>query len=445
MAAQVRVERRDGRLVAVKEADPASAERLAREAEVLARAQVPGVVQLVAPPSPTHPVMLTGWVGGRTLADLPRPLPASRAAALVVALAATLERLHRVGLVHGAVSAEHVLLDARGRPVLCGFADAGPAGSTRAGPASSGDAPAPRRPADDVAGLGRLLADLLRELEPDGHGARSDVVAGSGGRRGERRRRRALLDLAARARADDPALRPSSGAVAQAARHAAPDALLEPFAPSEGEPETEVDASVRPVRTAPPARPVRDDAVLLSDLVDVDAHEPPARRARHARRRPGRGRLAAVLPPTFVALTVAITAYLGLTAWRSTDTPPPTPTAPMPLSTAGTVEPRDASSSAPVVVHDRRRFQVGGPGDQALVGPWLCDGRDLVAVLRPADGSVHLFEAWAPAGGRAQSRLVRTVDGADEITEVRLGPQCSALELRRGPDTLTTLTSEDLR
>jgi hypothetical protein len=43
-------------------------------------------------------------------------------------LAGTVDRLHRLGVTHGALCPDHVLLTADGRPVLCGFGAAGRAG-----------------------------------------------------------------------------------------------------------------------------------------------------------------------------------------------------------------------------------------------------------------------------------------------------------------------------
>ena len=157
----------------------------------------------------TTTVLVTRWVGPRTVADLERPLSPQRAAGLCVAVAATVARLHQAGVVHGCIEGSHVLVDPEGRPVLCGFGSAGAIGDTR-------------RPADDVAGLGRLLTELL--AVDDGSGDTS----GPAPRRADRNQRRALLTVAAQACTDEPSNRPSVAAFVHGIRRAVPEAHLEP-------------------------------------------------------------------------------------------------------------------------------------------------------------------------------------------------------------------------
>ena len=62
-------------------------------------------------------VLVLAFVPAGALADRTAPDPD-----LVVAhLTTAVERLHRLGLGHGALRPEHILLEADGRPVLCGF------------------------------------------------------------------------------------------------------------------------------------------------------------------------------------------------------------------------------------------------------------------------------------------------------------------------------------
>src|SRR5688500_16824152 len=95
----------DGRPILVKDGDP---ERLRREAEVLAAARHPGVVEVAAE---GHGRLVLRFVGTRTLADL-RP-PVEQAAALAAGLAATVGDLHAMGVRHGRITASRVVLDAR--------------------------------------------------------------------------------------------------------------------------------------------------------------------------------------------------------------------------------------------------------------------------------------------------------------------------------------------
>ena len=109
----------------------AGADRIRRQAELLAAAHHPGVVELIGVEgSVDRPVLVTVVVDGPTLAA-PMPLAVEEVAGLVREVAETLAHLHDLGIVHGAVAPEHVLLRAGG-PVLCGFGSAGRIGE--AGP-----------------------------------------------------------------------------------------------------------------------------------------------------------------------------------------------------------------------------------------------------------------------------------------------------------------------
>lgn len=100
--------------------------RLRTEAAVLGRARHPGIVaviDLVETDTRTELVLMHD--GPHTLATAP-PVDARRAADCAAALAGILADLHEMGLVHHRLTADHVLVRADGRPVLCGLADAGP-------------------------------------------------------------------------------------------------------------------------------------------------------------------------------------------------------------------------------------------------------------------------------------------------------------------------------
>ncbi|MGH9183414.1 MAG: phosphotransferase, partial [Acidimicrobiales bacterium] len=148
----------DGRPVVVKELGPGpGADRLRREAAALHHAAHPGVVEVVGLDEDDGGgvTLTTGFVGGRTLAELPgTALDSALATGLARELAATLGELHARGVVHGRLSADHVLVAAGDRPVLCGLAGARLPGDGAHGPA----------PADDVAALGALLASLAEAV-----------------------------------------------------------------------------------------------------------------------------------------------------------------------------------------------------------------------------------------------------------------------------------------
>ena len=123
------------------------AERLTREAALLRRARHPGVVELIERREDPAPALVTRLVDGPSLAEA-QAAPVDDVAGLVAALATTVADLHRLGLVHGSIAPEHVLVAAGGRPVLCGLGDGGET-----------DDPIDR--ARDVCALGELLRWML--------------------------------------------------------------------------------------------------------------------------------------------------------------------------------------------------------------------------------------------------------------------------------------------
>lgn len=220
-----------GRVVLCKEATgPAGTARLEREARLLGLARHPGVVTLVAlEHDPAGGRLTTAFVGSHTLATWTCPSP-EHAAGIVAALAETVADLHQLGIVHGRLTADHVLVDREGRPVLTGFAEAacgaaGPADPTDpTHPTDPADVDGPSRPAD-VQALGALLRRLVAPypepttLVPERRWRRHrhDAVA-----------RRSLLTLADHAEADDPTARPGARRLAAAILTAVPAATLGP-------------------------------------------------------------------------------------------------------------------------------------------------------------------------------------------------------------------------
>lgn len=179
----------DGRPVLVKRATtPEGAARLAGEGAVLTALAHPSVVQVV---DQREGELHLAWVGPHSLATV-AGLPVTSAGVIVGQVAAVVADLHRAGIGHGRLTADHVLL-ADGRVVLTGLADAGRLERVPA--------------ADDVAALGTLLTALVapheEQMVPDRRRSRSD-----GGRRAT------LLTLADRATADDPASRPTAADLA---------------------------------------------------------------------------------------------------------------------------------------------------------------------------------------------------------------------------------------
>src|SRR5690606_18962969 len=191
--------------------DESARRRLAHEAEMLRRAEHPGVVTLLGHERDGEvEVLRTAYCGSRTLATT-TSMSVARVAGTISALATTVADLHDMGLAHGRLTADHVVINADGRPVVCGFAEA-----------VAGDAARSRR-ADDVAALGTLLHGLLA-----GHDDLAPLPVSRFGRRGAWTgyQRRALLNLADQAACDDPMLRPTARQLAQSIRATVPDATL---------------------------------------------------------------------------------------------------------------------------------------------------------------------------------------------------------------------------
>jgi tRNA A-37 threonylcarbamoyl transferase component Bud32 len=207
-----------GRRVFSKRADDADeAARLRREADVLQVAGHPGLVELLTFEDGLEPRLTTAHIEGRTAAEA-GIAAVDEVAGVVASVASTLADLHALGLVHGAVVPEHVVLDGEGRPVLCSLGYGGLAGeraSCRApwSPAAADPSQTDDDrldPAVDVYGLGALLSFLLAEAES----GRNGVAA------------HALRRLAERAVVGDPRDRPSAREIADAVHEAVVGARL---------------------------------------------------------------------------------------------------------------------------------------------------------------------------------------------------------------------------
>lgn len=190
----------------VKEAD-SEADRilLGRQARALRACAHPGVVPLLASEGGDPPERLVlARIGGRALVDVGPRLPLQVVAGLTAAIGATLADLHDLGWVHGAVGADHVLLDEQGRPVLCGFGRA----SRPSSPSELAELAA-----GDVKALAATLSAFLPP-HPDRRVAR--LLAGCGGRRlgrppSARRLARRVVDVVPDARLEAPSARLGEG------------------------------------------------------------------------------------------------------------------------------------------------------------------------------------------------------------------------------------------
>ena len=424
--------------------------RLRREADVLRVAGHPGLVELLAFDDGPEPCLRTGFLEGGGLAEA-RHLEVEEVAGVVAALASTLADLHAMGLVHGAVAPEHVVLDEDGRPVLCSTGYGGLAGerasslpvlpATFTDPSRGRDVPLAT--AHDVLGAGAILQELL-------HGP---AVAAPRGRA------EALERLARWATSAAPADRPSARRLADAVH----DAVVSARLPKREEGSAE-----------PPTGPLRergDDDVLRARQQPLDRwrqdllHPPPPRSRRvlllalaavsvvaagmllMSRGRPQER----VSPQTSPSLSevpgLAADGLPGDGSPEGTSTthggrvlaPPAAPTAGCSMLQAVASADVDADGCAEavrfadgVLEAGSLRWSVGQSGDVATVGDWSCVGFRSLAVLRPDTGEVFAFEGWATAGRDVQAPLVDRVGGGRTLRAADLnGDGCHELVVER--------------
>lgn len=408
-----------GRAVVVKVGTGDTARRRRHEADILRRAQHPGVVQLVEVRDGDGQIELRlDHVPGPSLATHP-PLGATRLASIGAAVAATLADLHEMGVVHGNLSADHILVTGDGRVVLCGFADGAPSRSPVGRTGGHHDEDGPDNPDEDA-------------TAGDGLPPRVDVIELG-------RLLRRLLDLSIEADVVPPRSIPGDrlGRVA--------DSAADPHGP---------------VSTA------ADLARRLSDLVGPEDRAPVESRPVASRR--GRRQ---VLMGAGAVVGVAM-AVAGATAgWRLvdrsgvvTDATPPVSAAPTSGSgsATGVQSTVPATSTAPSVVQDgelllaaaprcerigsgqaadvdgdgcpenwsavggdleveRRHYVLGGPDDLLTVGDWDCDGSATPALVEVSSGSVFLFDRWATEDAEVTVPAVGQVTAPTVIDVVASG------------------------
>jgi hypothetical protein len=334
-----------GRAVARKRPTTAAQRiALAWEAEALAAAAHPGVVELLGADDDG---LTTVYAGTHSLATS-APLTPDRIAAVGAAVATTVADLHLLGIVHGRIDPSHVIVGPDGRPVLCGFSGA-TVGDRVAPPMSTAVADGfadPRQqrgehvvPVADVYAIGALIRFLL-----DRGGGRPRPHAGRHRSIPAIVRRRSLAAIARRAMALEPHRRPTARALA--------DQL------GSGRTTTARPVVVLAAGTA---------AVVLAVGLVV---------ALAARGGPGRRQQVSVWPP-------------GTT---------PTTTQAPPMPTAVPDGPAPVVVGPNVVAVGVDRYQAGSPSDQMVLGDWNCDGQVTVALLRVPTGEVFIFDAWPTAG-----------------------------------------------
>ena len=362
----------DGAEVRKRAEDSAEVARLGREAVVLAAARHPGVVQLLGWEGTTLRLQLVDGVA----------LTSAVAAGPAVAVATTLADLHEIGIVHGAITAEHILVDRHGDLILCGF-----------GRARTGVPPGGPETAADVAALAAVLAARTED------GAQRAVLARAAapGRRRPPTARQLAQLLASPPAAGGP--KPSPRRRPPSARRLAPRPTAPPPAAS----------PKRSTRRRPPS--AGQSAPRPAAPPTAAGPKPPPRRRKI--RAPG-GRIVAV------ALALAAAAGAGAVALAAQHH---RAGAPCPAADRG-CRPLPHPGGALSIEQDGRRYRVGQPDDVVVLGRWNC-GAVRAALLQPGSGTIWVFDQWAPG----TARLVTHVPGAASL-RVDPGPNgCDHLQV----------------
>ena len=371
---------------------PLERDRLAHEARVLAAFGHRGLVRLIAYDADAGR-LVTETVAGASLAATvdaaggqASTLGAAEIGRVAAVVAATLADLHEWGCVHGAVTAEHILLAPAG-PVLCSLSASGPTDR--------------RDPNDDVKALGRVVLRVL---------AGGDDPATA---------LRAALARSART----PRRRPSDP-VADAIRAVAQRAISEP---------------------APTARELAAEFARVEGAAGG-----PRLAIESGRRHRRSGRLArhAGLVGVVVAVCSAAIAWSYRHPTAAAPGEPLGPIAAAPTTTtaqpARLVWPTTSTSLAyteGVLVLDGARFAVGDVGDLVAMGDWDCDGLATLVVYRPRSGEVIAFDTWPRADvtdAAVAGRVVGRVSGATAITAIERDG-CAELALRTAAGTIERL------
>jgi hypothetical protein len=369
---------------------PAEAERLGREAVVLAAARHPGIVRLRAARAEGLEVeaaqaarlefrAVTGWC----LADL-FTLDPAEVAGLGCAVATVLADLHDIGVVHGSVEASHVLVGRDGRPVLCSLGH-GRHPKSETGP----------NPEDDVTALMAMLDALLPPLDEGGTAA--DQV------------RRALWVHSW------PAWRPAPYRALRFGR-----------------------GGRRLVWTRIPT--ARRLAARLAEVPGSRLPDP-------ARTNPGQAvpaRLGAAArapaPPTSRKWWLVGGAALIVTAAAGGVSG----SLRRPLGSCPKVDRgcRSIEHGSGQLDTASGRFLLGdASGNPLVLGRWTC-GPALPALLRLDRGEVWIWDRWPADGDAVTARLAGRVDGAETLRVSAGGPGCDDLAVISRGGRITTVVGE---
>lgn len=296
-------------------------------------------------------------------------------AGIIVALATTLENLHRSGRTHGALLAEAVTVSDEGRLDLV-------------------DGPGGVAPADDVAALGAVLAALVERAKAAaaptarrraGLLAPTDPLVGLG-RLG--------------ARCQGPVeTRPTAAGVVTAATALVPGARL----------------PRRQINDAPtPGTSVAGRLAPAVDATDVPAPSS------------GRRRVLMAAVVTLTAVLAGSSTFVAVRMPGNAPRPELGPSAPPPPS------PDTGAFRDGVLTVDGASFALGQPGDTETTADWLCTGQPTVALLRPGTGELFIFDSWPDTGHDVTARPIGRVDHAVALRAVDADRDgCPSMEVER--------------
>lgn len=372
----VRRIRVDGRDLIAKSATGAGRSHLRREAEICTCLAGAGVIEMVAlRESDDRTDLVTELAGAHDLSGRAPLDPVTLRRALTTATTA-LEHLHERGWSHGAVCAEHVVVDRAGTATWCSLGSARPLDEATA--------------SEDLEQLRRVILEILGQPGPqwDAH----DRARWRRWARSARRGIRDADDLGALRAALGTGTGTSIGAVAQSWRPGVP-----------------------PGRTAA--------ALAIAVLLVVGVATTTVRhRAAAATRDPILAAPADDPAPTTLD-TDTDTSAGGCTAGAD-----PAEGATHDIDGDGCPEVVEIHGN--VVRTADTTFRVGDPGDDLLVGDWDCDGVATVLLLRPDSGEVFEFE-WAERASPTTGRLQTVVDGATSLSSAPGPDGCDAASIER--------------
>lgn len=400
----------DALAVHAKRASDAVGRRaLANEATVLGRLAHPGVIRLVAyTETERHAQLVTELAPGSSLAELGFDSPTA-VAAVGAAAAAVVADLHGLGLAHGSLTPEHLIVS-DGRVVLCSFgraAEAAPAAMDR-----------------DVADLVVALTDAAARLpEPP--------------TRVERRRRRRLDELLVGAASRSMSASELGAALARLAVEA--DSGIA----HAGTPRGAAVTGGEPAVAVP--------SVATTDALPAGAPEGPRRPTPERAARPWRERVVRAGPSDAAAtsttpwrrrrnvavgacaglMVVALWAVLAPDQRATTAAPSPASDAPSPPAPPPPATPTPSPAPLPptvatphvvvvgnLVAVDSDWYEVGTSGDVVRVGDWDCDGFPSPAVLRPSTGEVFVFNDLASGDVTRRADALTVVPDATDLAAV---------------------------